>query len=33
MKKRNLLAKKMELFYKDIEKKIGQTEVINRSRI
>ena len=33
MKKRNLLAKKMELFYKDIEKKIGQIEVINRSKI
>ena len=35
MKKRNLLAKKMELFYKDIEKKkkIGQNEVTNRSRI
>ena len=35
MKKGNLLAKKMELFYKDIEKKkkIGQNEVTNRSRI
>ena len=35
LKKRNLLAKKKkELFYKDIEnKKIGQNEVTNRSRI
>ena len=33
MKKRNLLAKKMELFFKDIEKKVGQNEVTNRSRI
>ena len=34
MKKRNLLAKKMELFYKHIEiKKVGHNEVTNRSRI
>ena len=35
MKKRNVLAKKMEVFYKDIEKKKkgGKKEVTNRSRI
>ena len=35
MKKRNVLAKKMEVFYKDIEKKkkVGKNEVTNRSRI
>ena len=32
MKKMNRLAKKMELFYKDIEKKVVQNEVTNRSR-
>ena len=32
MKKMNRLAKKMELFYKDIEKMVVQNEVTNRSR-
>ena len=33
MKKKESFSKKTELFYKDIEKKIGQNEVTSRSRI
>ena len=33
MKTRNLLTKKMELFYKDRKEKFGQNEVTNRSGI
>ena len=33
MKKRNLLAKKMKLFYKNIKKKAGQNEFANGSKI
>ena len=33
MKKKESFSKKTELFYKNIEKKIGQNEVTSRSRI